>query len=268
MRIMVLVSLAGTVATAAAGVNAQARGATMKRIILATVAMFALAAAPARAGDWPDTPDELGGTWTMDGLTEGSSSCVFQLGVEQTIGGWTIDLPPPCARAFPVASVTAWRVNPDNGDIVLADAERHAVLSFSRTEDGAYVAHPGDGSDDSGIAIHKGDAADQHPPTPQEAMTGTWRVSALGAASLCTFELTSDARGRSGTLHMKPGCVSEWATRPFAKWTLHGKTISLEDARGDAILEFRRVDTFTFEHQASDDPYSRRGEMMFFGKAF
>ena len=223
---------------------------------------------PAAAADWPDSPDQLGGTWTMDGLTEGSESCVMQLGVEETIGGWTINLPPSCKRIFAVGSVTAWRVNPETGAIVFADAERQTVFEFLRTADGAYVAHPGDGSDGQGIVIQKGDPDDQRPPTPQEAMTGVWRISALGRASLCRFELTSDARGRSGAIRALPGCVSEWASRGFTRWAMHGKTISLLNARGEEILAFRRVDTFTFEKTASDDPYSRRGEMMFFGKVF
>jgi hypothetical protein len=225
-------------------------------------------AAPVLAADWPDSPDSLAGTWTMEGLTEGSRSCVFQLGVNETIGGWTVNLPQTCRRAFHVEAVTAWRVNPDNGAIVLSDAERQPVIQFERTGDGGYVAHPGDGSDEEGVAIQRGDSGDQHPPTPQEAMTGSWRISALGAAHLCTFELTSDARGRSGQITVKPPCTSEWKGRGFTRWTMSGKTISLNDARGDSILEFRRVDTFTYERQNSDDPYSRRGEMMFFGKVF
>lgn len=242
-----------------------AGGAKMKLVLSAAIAAVLMSAAPALAADGPDT---LGGTWTMDGLTEGSSSCVFQLGVEETIGGWTVNLPPPCRKAFPVETVTAWRLNPDNGDIVFSDAERHAVVEFARTEDGSYVAHPGDGSDGQGIVIQKGDPADQHPPTPQEAMTGVWRMSALGVASLCSFDLTSDAKGKGGTIKVRPGCVSEWSSRGIVSWALRGKTISLQDARGNAVLEFKRVDLFTFEHQASDDPYSRRGEMMFFGKVF
>ncbi|MBX7249810.1 MAG: protease inhibitor Inh/omp19 family protein [Caulobacteraceae bacterium] len=240
----------------------------MKLNLLGAAAAL-LMAVPALAADWPDSPDALGGTWTMDGLTEGSDSCVFQLGVDETIGGWTINLPNTCKRSFPVlTAVTAWRVNPETGAIVLADAERHAVLEFERAADGGYVAHPGDGSDATGLAIQKGDPAERHPPTPQEAMTGTWRISALGAAHLCTFELTSDAKGRSGQITVRQPCSSEWAGRPFTRWSISGKTISLNDARGNSILEFRRVDQFTFERTSSDDPYSRRGEMMFFGKVF
>lgn len=236
--------------------------------VAAAILIGAPIAGPAVAADWPDNPDQLGGTWTMDGLTEGSGSCVMQLGVEETIGGWTVNLPPSCKRIFAVGSVTAWRVNPETGAIVFADAERATVFEFQRTADGAYVAHPGDGSDGQGIVIQKGDPDNQRTPTPQEAMTGVWRISALGRASLCSFDLTSDVRGRSGTIRARPGCVSEWASRGFSRWAMHGKTISLLDARGEEILQFKRVDTFTYEKTASDDPYSRRGEMMFFGKVF
>jgi hypothetical protein len=240
----------------------------MRLVLRAALAAVLASALPAAAADWPDSPDVLGGTWTMDGLTEGSNSCIFQLGVEETIGGWTINLPPSCKKEFPVEAVTAWRINPDTGAIVFADAERHAVMEFERAGDGGYVAHPGDGSDAQGIGIQKGDPADRRAPTPQEAMTGTWRISALGVASLCSFDLTSDAKGKAGAVKVRPGCLSEWSTRGISHWALRGKVISLEDARGNAVLEFRRVDTFTFEHEGSDDPYSRRGELMFFGKVF
>ena len=65
----------------------------MNLFLTAAVAALILAS-PVAAADWPDNPDQLGGTWTMDGLTEGSESCVMQLGVEETLGGWTINLPP------------------------------------------------------------------------------------------------------------------------------------------------------------------------------
>lgn len=221
--------------------------------------------APAPAAAWPNNPDQLGGTWTLDGLTEGADSCSFQLSVYETIGGWTLNFPPSCKREFPVGDITAWHVNPENGNIVFSNAERRTVFEFERTADGAYVAHP---EGQEGMVIAKGDPADQRAPTPQEAMTGVWRISALGVAPLCSFNLTSDTRGRSGTMAVRPGCGTEWANRGWARWTLNGKTISLQDARGREIISFRQLELFTFEKRASDDPYSQRGEIMFFGKVF
>lgn len=210
-------------------------------------------------------PDQLGGTWALDGLTDGSDSCSFQLGVNETIGGWTLNFPPSCRREFPVETITAWHVNPANGAIVFSDAERNTVFEFERTADGAYVANP---EGQEGMVIAKGSAEDQRPPTPQEAMTGVWRISALGVAPLCSFNLTSDVRGRSGTISARPGCGAEWANRGWANWRLNGNVITLNDARGREILSFRRLELFTFEKRASDDPYSQRGEIMFFGKVF
>ena len=242
------------------------------RLLSAAIAAVLLAAAPAAAQETPAPaapavlgPDQLGGTWSLDGLSEGDPSCSFQLGVAETIGGWTVNFPPNCRRTFAVGSIVAWRVNPETGAIVFADAERNTVYSFERTADGAYVANP---EGKPGMVMMQGDPAEQRPPTPQEAMTGVWRISALGVAALCAFDLTSDERGRSGTLTMRPGCGAEWRGKSWTRWRLSGKTISLLDARGDEIVAFRRVDTFTFEKRASDDPYSQRGEIMFFGKVF
>lgn len=237
----------------------------MKLLSAVFGAVLVLAAAPALAADWPDNPDQLGGTWTLDGLTEGSPSCSFQLGVNDTQGAWTLNFPPSCKREFPVDNITAWRVDSTDGGIIFFDAERQPVFEFERTADGAYVANP---ADLPGMVIAKGDAADQRPPTPQEAMTGVWRISALGVAPLCSFDLTSDVRGRAGTVTLRPGCGAEWRDRGWARWRLSGNTIYLLDGRDREILSFKRLELFTFEKRASDDPYSQRGEIMFFGKVF
>ena len=245
----------------------------MRFLIAALAALTLTSAAAAQEPPLPLTdlppeklgPDQLGGTWSLDGLTEGSPSCSFQMGVHETIGGWTVNFPPNCRRLFAVENIYAWHVNPETGAIVFSDVERHTVFEFERTVDGAYVANP---EGKPGMVIARGDPADQRPPTPQEAMTGTWRISALGVASLCAFDLTSDARGRAGTLKMRPGCTAEWRDRGWASWRLGGKEIDLLDARGREIISFKRVDAFTFQREPPASPYFQRGEMMFFGKVF
>ncbi len=102
--------------------------------------------------------------------------------------------------------------------------------------------------------------------TPQEIMSGPWRLSGLGGAPLCEFDLTSDARGREGTLAVKPGCMGEWRTREFARWTLRGKDLTLWDRRKRPIRSFRKVNAYTFEHREEMNEYMGRGEMLFFGK--
>lgn len=242
------------------------------RVLSAVLAAAALMAAPAAAQEDAVAPpaapvalgpDQLGGTWSMDGLEDGAASCSFQLGVNETMGGWTVNFPPNCRRGFPVANIVAWRLNPDTGAIIFSDAERQTVFEFERTADGAYVANP---EGQPGMVIAMGDPAERRPPSPQEAMTGTWRISALGVAGLCAFDLTSDERGRSGTLTMRPGCTAEWRDRGWARWRLSGREIALIDGRGHEIIAFKRVDLFTFEKRPPDNPYVQRGEIMFFGK--
>ena len=127
------------------GVTMRLLTAALAAALLATAhpsAAQETAPAPASAAKPVLGPDQLGGTWSLDGLTEGAASCSFQLGVNETIGGWTVNFPPSCKRAFPIEAVTAWRVNPETGAIVFADAERNTIFEFERTADGAYVANP------------------------------------------------------------------------------------------------------------------------------
>lgn len=231
-------------------------------LALAPAAAQEAAAAPP-ADTAPLGPDQLGGTWSLDGLEEGTASCSFQLGVNETMGGWTVNFPPNCRRGFPVADIVFWRVNPETGAIVFFDAERRTVFEFERAADGAYVANP---EGRPGMVIAMGDPAERRAPTPQEAMTGTWRISALGVAALCAFDLTSDERGRSGAVTLRPGCTAEWRDRDWTGWRMNGKEIALLDRRGREIIAFRRVDAFTYEKRPPDNPYVQRGEIMFFGK--
>jgi len=234
------------------------------RVLLAALAAALALPAQALAAD---EADAMAGVWSLTGLTEGAAVCIFTLGADETIGGWTIQFSDRCKRDFKlVADVAAWRVDPADGSIVFADATRREVARFGRTEDGAYVS-PEDGG--AGLVIQRGDPTTARPPSPKEAMTGVWKLSGLGGRPLCTFDLTSDDKGRSGTLKYREDCSSEWRTKGWAKWTLRGKELTLWDARGQPLIAFKAGDNpFTFHKSEQVNQWMGRGEMMFFGKVF
>jgi hypothetical protein len=80
------------------------------------------------------------GDWSIQNA-DASKSCKVMLSSEVTIGGLEIDVDPTCAKAFPVMKhVTAWRLYED-WQIVLVDATRKSLISFSTPND-TYVADP------------------------------------------------------------------------------------------------------------------------------
>ncbi|MGE3873197.1 MAG: AprI/Inh family metalloprotease inhibitor [Parvibaculaceae bacterium] len=84
--------------------------------------------------------DDFLGDWSIQNA-DASRSCKVKLTREVTIGGLEVDVDPDCPRVFPVMQhVTAWRLYED-WQIVLVDATRKSLISFS-TPDNAYAADP------------------------------------------------------------------------------------------------------------------------------
>ena len=232
-----------------------------RTFLAALAATFALPVTAALADD----ADRLAGVWSLSGLTEGSEVCVFTLGADETIGGWTIQFSERCKRDFPiVANVSAWRVDPSDGAIVFADPTRKPVVRFQKLEDGGWVSPQDTGA---GLEISRGDPTAARPPSPKEAMSGVWKLAGLGGRPLCTFDMTSDDKGRNGTLKRREDCASEWRNKDWTRWTLRGKELTLWNSRGQPVIAFKAGDTpFTFHKSEEVNQWMGRGEMMFFGK--
>lgn len=127
------------------------------RILFAALAMAALANS-ARAQPFeplqpldltevdPAMTADLYGPWELADES-GKKTCRVVLKKTQTIGGSEIEIPPDCARKFPImGEITAWRLM-ESWTIDFADATRKTRIRFS-TPDERYVAFP----DDYGIA--------------------------------------------------------------------------------------------------------------------
>jgi hypothetical protein len=127
--------------------------------IVAAAASVSLASyAPARKRAPPAEVRAMTGAWQIGRLDEWPDTCALRLSSEQTIGGNAVVLGKGCHDAFALreeehswsAGIYAWRPGA-RGTIVLADAMRHGVITFTYTRmgtgDRAWIGHGPDGQD-------------------------------------------------------------------------------------------------------------------------
>jgi len=96
------------------------------------------------------------GSWQIARLDEWPDTCALRLSGVQAIGGYAVLLGKGCGTAFAVqekapswsAHIYAWRLGA-KGSIVLADAVRHSIITFTYTRmgtgDRAWIGHGPDG---------------------------------------------------------------------------------------------------------------------------
>lgn len=232
----------------------------MKRVLMATMAA-ALTAGAAQAAEWPDTPAQLAGQWTFTPASEGPEVCRFTLGSEETIGGWTLDIPKSCEADFPaIVDAAAWSVDPTDGAIRITDSLRKLLVRFERVPIGGY------GANDVNMSMDRYDP-DAKPLTPEQVMTGVWKITGIGGGAQCSFRLTSDAAGKAGMISVQPGCGGEWARRSWARWTLRGKELVLYSRSNEPQIAFEQQDLFTYQRRNKVD--ESRGwhlDLLFFSK--
>jgi len=94
--------------------------------------------------DGPPLPRVLKGmvgTWSITVDDDGVPECLVKLRAGNTIGGYQLVVPKPCAKDYPMEDLTAW--NAGTGDeIIFIDALRHVVFRFTQEEDGLYATDP------------------------------------------------------------------------------------------------------------------------------
>jgi protease inhibitor Inh len=83
----------------------------------------------------------------------------------------------------------------------------------------------------------------------KKAMIGQWELATTDRSKTCVVTLKSDAGPRGLKLELEPGCA---AALPFTKditaWNVKGLDIvRLEDASGEAVVDFTEVETGIFE---------------------
>ena len=200
---------------------------------------LALALAPAAWAQAPAAPKAMLGSWVLAQDGEGGSTCTLTLQAPLIIGGFRLTSQPRCKRVLEAADdFYAWYLNP-KGDLVLADATRHAVLAFSMA-DGTWIASPEPGTQ---LLLSR----PTKPRSAQEQMTGRWNIAAVGGVPLCQLSFSSDAAGRTGTISRGGACATAWLDRGWTSWRRDGDALQILDRRGRVAFSLRRVDLVTFE---------------------
>jgi len=83
----------------------------------------------------------------------------------------------------------------------------------------------------------------------KKAMIGQWELATTDRSKTCVVTLKADAAGQGLKIELEPGCP---AALPFAKsiaaWSVKGLDIvRLQDAAGEAVIDFTEVETGIFE---------------------
>ena len=91
-------------------------------------------------------PEELQGMvgeFVLEQEDESLPKCALKLTDQEAIGGWAVEVPEACPAPYPAAdSLTAWNIDPNDGSVILLDAERHVTLRLFEDEDGLYDTDP------------------------------------------------------------------------------------------------------------------------------
>ena len=95
--------------------------------------------------DGPPLPRVLKGmlgTWSITVDDDSVPECLVKLRAGNTIGGYQLVVPKPCAKTYPMEDLMAWNAGTGDDEIIFVDALRHVVFRFTQEEDGLYTTDP------------------------------------------------------------------------------------------------------------------------------
>lgn len=196
---------------------------------------------------WAATPDtkKMAGSWTLSGASEGEGSCSLKLTSDKAAGGWSVDVPAACVKAFPrLKEAAAWTLY-DGGDIGLINTARNRIYKFGKVSGGDYMTAPN--KDGVQLVLSKGAPAKEL--TPQQRMSGGWSVTGLGGKPRCAYTSKSNAAGTQGTLSAKPSptCSAKWKSVGWTGWIQKGGKLQLTDDKGKVTHTLTKGDSVTWE---------------------
>jgi hypothetical protein len=89
----------------------------------------------------------------------------------------------------------------------------------------------------------------QDASTLKKDMVGQWELSTTERSKTCVVTLKSDATPQGLKLELEPGCAAALPfTKDIAAWNIKGLDIvRLQDAAGEAVIDFTEVETGIFE---------------------
>src|SRR6516165_9133389 len=99
------------------------------------------------------------------------------------------------------------------------------------------------------IAFAASPARSQDAACLKKEMIGQWELSTTDRSKTCVVTMREDSTPQGLKLELEPGCA---AALPFSKdikgWSIKGLDIvRLQDAAGEAVLDFTQVETGIFE---------------------
>ena len=204
------------------------------------ILVAALLAAGASHADVEHHPaHSAAGLWRLS-ETGGKVACTLTLKDEPAGEAREVRLSLPCRRAFPpLGPVSTWAYAPQDG-IVLSDSKNQRIVALPGPEGGPYEGKSPDGK------TWRLETAD--PPKaaiPDGRLSGVYRLTGQGGATLCDLSFSADIFGMAGRIDPSQ-CASGWADKGFAAWTLRAGRLTLLDRARKPILVLKPGDAGAF----------------------
>ncbi|MFC0240335.1 AprI/Inh family metalloprotease inhibitor [Rhodopseudomonas telluris] len=100
-----------------------------------------------------------------------------------------------------------------------------------------------------GLLLAAGSAQAQDASTLKKDMIGQWELSTTERSKTCVVTLKPDPAPQGMKLELEPSCATALPfTKDIAAWTVKGLDIvRLENAAGDAVIDFTEVESGIFE---------------------
>lgn len=195
-------------------------------LILAAALMFAGAS---RADVEHHPSHGAVGLWRLS-ETGGKVACTLTLTGQPMAEAWEVRFPLACRRAFPpLRDLATWAFDPQGG-IVFADTKRQRIVTFPGPEGGPYEGKAPDGK---AWRLELAEASGAE--APPDRLSGPYRLTGQGGATLCDLSFSSDIFGMAGRIAAGQ-CATPWADKGFAAWTLHAGRLTLLDRARKPIL--------------------------------
>jgi hypothetical protein len=204
------------------------------RILALSAAILALAG-PAFPTAEPGALDAEAGDWRLSEVG-GKVACTLTLTRQTSLSGYEIKAPLACRRAFPpLKSLAAWAPD-EKGGIVFSDAQAKPIIVFPGQQGGPYEAKAPDGKTWRLEPLRNSPA-----PAGPGQMSGDYRLTAIGGATLCDLTFRSDALGTRGAI-ADAECTQAWGDKNLAAWSMHAGKLTLMDKDGKTILVMKPGD--------------------------
>jgi hypothetical protein len=206
------------------------------RILVLSAAILILAGPACAAADPAAALQAEAGDWRLSEVG-GKVACTLTLTRQTSLSGYEVKAPLACRRAFPpLKTVAAWAPD-DKGGIVLSDAQAKPIIVFPGQQGGPYEAKAPDGRTWRLEALHES----AHVAPVRGRMSGDFRLTALGGATLCDLTLSSNFFGTHGGV-TATGCTAPWTDKNLAAWSMRSGKLTLLDKAGQSVLVMKPTD--------------------------